>query len=148
MIGHDEPVDGGAIMPGTLDLGAFSISLNVADLDASRAFYEALGFEVTGGSADEQYLILVNGDAIIGLFQGMFERNIITFNPGISIPVDGAQATVRDDFTDVREIQERLRAAGLEITGATDPDGTGPAHITLIDPDGNPVLIDQFFDRP
>ncbi|HEX6257283.1 MAG TPA: VOC family protein [Euzebyales bacterium] len=135
-------------MPGTLDLGAFSISLNVADLDASRAFYETLGFEVTGGSTDENYLILVNGDAIIGLFHGMFERNIITFNPGISIPVDGDGAMVQDHFTDVREIQQQLRAAGLELTETTDPDGTGPAHITLIDPDGNPILIDQFPDRP
>jgi catechol 2,3-dioxygenase-like lactoylglutathione lyase family enzyme len=135
-------------MPGTLDLGAFSISLNVADLNASRSFYEALGFEVTGGSADENYLILVNGEAIIGLFQGMFERNIITFNPGISIPADGDQPVVDAHFTDVREIQEQLRAAGLELTQATDPDGTGPAHITLVDPDGNPILIDQFTDRP
>jgi catechol 2,3-dioxygenase-like lactoylglutathione lyase family enzyme len=135
-------------MPGTLDLGAFSISLNVADLDTSRAFYETLGFQVTGGSTDENYLILVNGDAIIGLFQGMFERNIITFNPGISIPTDGDQAVVQDHFTDVREIQEQLRTAGLELTESTDPDGTGPAHITLIDPDGNPILIDQFPDRP
>jgi catechol 2,3-dioxygenase-like lactoylglutathione lyase family enzyme len=135
-------------MPGTLDLGAFSISLNVADLDASRTFYETLGFEVTGGSADENYLILVNGGAIIGLFQGMFERNIVTFNPGIAIPVDGDQAVAQHQFTDVREIQAQLRSAGLDLTETTDPDGTGPAHITLIDPDGNPILIDQFGDRP
>jgi catechol 2,3-dioxygenase-like lactoylglutathione lyase family enzyme len=98
-LGHDDLDDEGVIMPGTLDLGAFSISLHVADLDASRAFYERLGFEVTGGSTGESYLILANGDAIIGLFHAMFERNIITFNPGISIPADGDQPIVRDDFT-------------------------------------------------
>lgn len=135
-------------MPGTLDLGAFSISLNVADLQRSREFYERLGFEVTGGSADEHYLILVNGPAVIGLFQGMFERNILTFNPGIVPPADDGQMTMRERFTDVRDLQRTLTDAGLELEETTDPDGTGPAHITLVDPDGNPILIDQFPDRP
>lgn len=134
-------------MPGTCDLGAFSISLTVADLDVSRDFYERLGFEVTGGSADENYLIMVCGSAVIGLFQGMFERNILTFNPGVVVPVDGSDWSTADDFTDVRDIQAGLRDAGLELEQSTDPDGTGPAHITLVDPDGNPILIDQFADR-
>lgn len=131
-----------------LDLGTFSVSLTVADLDRSRDFYERLGFRVTGGSTEDRYLILVNGPAIVGLFQGLFERNILTFNPGVVLPVDGAGAQPRKQFTDVREIQARLEEAGLELTETTDPDGTGPAHITLVDPDGNPILIDQFSDRP
>ena len=135
-------------MPGTLDLGAFSISLAVADLQASRAFYERLGFEVTGGSAEERYLILVNGSAVIGLFEGMFEGNMLTFNPGVTTPDDVQTGTPQERFTDVRDIQARLQGAGVELTDTTDPDGTGPAHITLEDPDGNAILIDQFFDRP
>lgn len=122
-----------------MDLGAFSISLAVADLAASRAFYEKLGFTVTGGDADQGWLILVNGPAVIGLFHGMFDRNILTFNPGLVL--GGEQP---EEFTDVREIAARLEAAGLELT-ATVPDDnpSGPAHITLVDPDGNPILIDQ-----
>lgn len=135
-------------MPGTLDLGAFSVSLAVADLDASRAFYEHLGFEVTGGSADERYLILVNGPSVVGLFQGMFEGNILTFNPGLRVPTDDEPMPMVGDFTDVREIQARLRAAGIELVEDTDPDGDGPAHVTLVDPDGNAILIDQFAPRP
>lgn len=133
-------------MPGTLDLGTFSISLTVGDLDRSRAFYEHLGFEVTGGSPDERYLIMVNGSAVIGLFQGMFERNILTFNPGIALPVESWDEL--ETFTDVREIQRQLQEAGLDLGETTDPDGTGAAHITLVDPDGNPILIDQFRARP
>lgn len=135
-------------MPGSSHLGAFSISLTVTDLDVSRDFYERLGFEVTGGSADEQYLIMASGTAVIGLFHGMFERNILTFNPGVAVPPNGSEWGPTDDFTDVRDIQSRLQAAGLDLETTTDPDGTGPAHITLVDPDGNPILIDQFFDRP
>jgi len=134
-------------MPGTSDLGAFSISLTVTDLEASRDFYERLGFEVTGGGADERYLIMVCGTAVIGLFQGVFEQNILTFNPGIVVPLDGSDWGTADDFTDVRDIQARLQDAGLELTQTAEPDGTGPAHITLVDPDGNPILIDQFSDR-
>jgi catechol 2,3-dioxygenase-like lactoylglutathione lyase family enzyme len=133
------------MMAGTLDLGAFSISLTVADLDRSRDFYERLGFEVTGGDVEQGYLIMVNGPAVIGLFQGMFDRNILTFNPGIAPPTAAPDV---ERFTDVREIQQHLGEAGFELAETTDPDGTGPAHITLVDPDGNPILIDQFRDRP
>lgn len=135
-------------MPGTLDLGAFSVSLSVADLDTSRAFYEHLGFEVTGGSTDDNYLILVNGPAVIGLFQGMFEGNVLTFNPGLRVPTGGDPMPSVGDFTDVRDIQARLREAGIELEEDTDPDGEGPAHVTLVDPDGNAILIDQFAPRP
>ena len=125
-----------------MQLGAFSISLAVKDLGASRSFYEKLGFSVTGGDG-EQYLIMINGTTIIGLFQGLFDRNILTFNPGL------AQDTSRvEDFTDVRDIRASLVAGGLEMSTDTDPDGTGPASIVLVDPDGNPVLVDQFFPRP
>ncbi len=130
-------------MSDELKLGAFSISLAVQDLAASRAFYERLGFTATGGDADAGWLMLKNGPAIIGLFHGMFEGNIITLNPGLN--QDTSQT---DDFTDVREVQATLEAAGVELTERTDPDGTGPAHIVAVDPDGNTVMIDQFFDRP
>ena len=125
-----------------MELGAFSVSLSVKDLAASHAFYEKLGFEQTGGDG-EHYLILANGTTILGLFQGMFEGNILTFNPGLSQD----RATL-DDFTDVRDIRRRLVEAGVELTTDTDPDASGPGHITFRDPDGNAVLIDQFFPRP
>jgi catechol 2,3-dioxygenase-like lactoylglutathione lyase family enzyme len=126
-----------------MKLGAFSISLDVADLGASRQFYETLGFEMTGGEADAGWLIMKNGPAIIGLFNQMFEGNIITLNPGL-----GQDTQPTDEFTDVRDVQARLRKAGIEIAESTDPDATGPAHIVLSDPDGNQIMIDQFFDRP
>ena len=129
-----------------MELGAFSISLTVKDLAASRAFYEALGFTQTGGDGDH-YLIMVNGGAIVGLFHGMFEKNILTFNPGLTVDRPLSEGPL-PDFEDVRTIQAKLLEAGLELTEETDPDATGPAHITLIDPDGNPVLIDQFFPKP
>lgn len=125
-----------------MELGAFSISLSVKDLGVSRAFYEKLGFAQTGGDG-EHYLIMANGEAVIGLFQGMFEDNILTFNPGLN-----QDKTRRSDFTDVREIRAELVDAGIELTTDTNPDGTGPAHIAFLDPDGNPVLIDQFFPKP
>lgn len=121
-----------------MELGAFSVSLNVKDLAASRAFYEKLGFEPAGGDASQNWLILRNGDHVIGLFQGMFDRNILTFNPGWD-----QQCNETDSFTDVREIQKRLKAAGVELTSEADEAGGGPASLTLIDPDGNPILIDQ-----
>ncbi|MAT05229.1 MAG: glyoxalase [Acidimicrobiaceae bacterium] len=126
-----------------MKLGAFSVSLAVQDLDASRAFYERLGFEQTGGDADAGWLIMMNGTTILGLFQGMFDENILTFNPGLT---QSAEST--DDFTDVREIQAALAAAGVEVVESTDPDGTGPAHIVIVDPDGNRIMVDQFVDRP
>lgn len=126
-----------------MHLGAFSISLAVNDLQVSRAFYEKLGFSVAGGSEDQDYLILRNGEATIGLFQGMFEDNILTFNPGLL--QDMSQP---EEFDDVRKIQQHLLDAGIELDRSADPDGTGPDHITLFDPDGNAILIDQFFDDP
>ena len=125
-----------------MELGAFSVSLAVKDLQAAQAFYEKLGFVRTGGDG-KGYLILVNGGATIGLFQGMFEGNILTFNPGMR--QDGSPL---DRFTDIREIRASLAAAGIELTTDTDPDGAGPAHIAFRDPDGNAILIDQFFPKP
>lgn len=122
-----------------MELGAFSVSLTVKDLEASRAFYEKLGFHVTGGNAAHHYLILVNGNTVIGLFQGMFDRNILTINPGWN----GPHAEVPGPFTDVREIARRLEEAGVELTTRELPEAGGPAHIMFVDPDGNPVLIDQ-----
>jgi catechol 2,3-dioxygenase-like lactoylglutathione lyase family enzyme len=121
-----------------MQLGAFSISLSVKDLAASKAFYEKLGFSDMGGVPDEDWVIMKNGDAIIGLFQGMFEGNIITFNPGWD---QGAGEV--DPFDDVRDIQRSLRDAGVELTSEADEATDGPASITLIDPDGNAILIDQ-----
>lgn len=121
-----------------MELGAFSISLTVKDLAVSKDFYEKLGFEVTGGNAEHGWLILVSGTTVIGLFQGMFDRNMLTFNPGWN----NAKEEV-DPFTDVRTLQAELQARGLTLTSTTDPDGSGPGHITLVDPDGNPILIDQ-----
>jgi len=121
-----------------MDLGAFSISLAVKDLDASRRFYEAFGFRVFGGNAEQNWLILKNGDHIIGLFQGMFDKNILTFNPGWD-----ADAQPLPSFTDVRELQRRLKAQGIDLQQEADETTTGPASFIAIDPDGNPVLVDQ-----
>lgn len=121
-----------------MNLGAFSVSLAVKDLEASRAFYEALGFAVFHGDAEEGWLILRNGNAVIGLFEGMFDRNILTFNPGWD---QGAREV--DPFTDVRELQRRLREAGMAFEQEADESTSGPASFTLLDPDGNPVLVDQ-----
>ncbi len=136
------PVVGSAAdgLPGSIELGVFSLSLAVADLDASRSFYEALGFEVTGGDAAENWLILKNGETTLGLFHGMFDRNMLTFNPGLTPRMERLER-----FTDVREIERRVQAAGLALETVTEPGTEGAASITLVDPDGNPVLIDQFF---
>lgn len=125
-----------------MDLGAFSVSLAVRDLEASRSFYEKLGFSPMGGDAAQGWLILRNGPVVIGLFQGMFEGNILTFNPGWD-----QDARPLSGFTDVREIQARLDAAGVAITTRADPGGNGPAHIVLSDPDGNVVMFDQHVSR-
>lgn len=122
----------------TTTLGAFSVSLAVKDLQVSRAFYEKLGFQPFAGKAEHNWLILKNGSAIIGLFQGMFERNILTFNPGW-----GDDAQPLETFDDVRELQRRLRAQGIEPTAAADEASTGPASCVITDPDGNPILLDQ-----
>lgn len=119
-------------------LGAFSISLTVKDLTASKAFYEKLGFEDLGGVPDQDWVILSNGQTVIGLFQGMFENNILTFNPGWD-----QAAQPLDAFDDVREIQKRLIAAGVSLDSEADETTSGPASITLTDPDGNAILIDQ-----
>ena len=121
-----------------MELGAFSVSLAVKDLEASRRFYETLGFTRFGGDPAQNWLILKNGDHVIGLFQGMFEKNILTFNPGWD---QNAQA--RATFTDVRELQRQLRAAGLQLLTEADEGTTGPASFMVVDPDGNPILVDQ-----
>ena len=121
-----------------MELGAFSISLAVKDIEASRQFYEKFGFEVFGGDASQNWLILKNGDTIIGLFQGMFEKNMLTFNPGWD-----SNAGKLEPFTDVRELQRRLKAQGVELISEADEATSGPAHLMAIDPDGNPILIDQ-----
>lgn len=121
-----------------MQLGAFSVSLAVKDLAASLAFYQKLGFEIFGGDIAQNWLILKNGDAIIGLFQGMFEQNILTFNPGWD-----SSAQQLDSFTDVRELQRSLRAQGVEFQSEADESTAGPASFVIIDPDGNPILIDQ-----
>lgn len=121
-----------------MDLGAFSVSLTVRDLAASRSFYEKLGFSVFGGDADQGWLILHNGDHVIGLFHGMFDRNMLTFNPGWD---NSAQDL--DEFTDIRVLQRRLKDAGVEFEIEVDESGSGPGSFMLIDPDGNPVLFDQ-----
>lgn len=121
-----------------MDLGNFSLSLTVKDLTASRAFYEKLGFEVIGGDADQGWQIMKCPTCVIGLFQGMFEKNTLTFNPGW----DAAGQTL-DVFTDVRDIQQTLKAAGIELVREADETTTGPASCIVLDPDGNPVLIDQ-----
>ena len=121
-----------------MDLGAFSISLAVQDLEASRVFYEKLGFEVVGGDPSQNWLILRNAGHTIGLFQGMFDKNMLTFNPGWD---DEAQPV--GDFTDVRELQRRLKAAGVPLVVEADESSAGPASFVVVDPDGNPVLVDQ-----
>lgn len=121
-----------------MDLGAFSVSLAVRDIAASRAFYETLGFAAVMGDEAQRWLILRNGTTVIGLFQGMFERNTLTFNPGW-----GQDAQPVDAFTDVRELQRILRARGLTPTAEVDDSTTGPGFLMLVDPDGNPVLVDQ-----
>ena len=121
-----------------MELGAFSISLAVKDINASKAFYEKLGFEAFIGDISQNWLILRNGGHVIGLFQGMFERNAITFNPGWD------QNTQKlDTFTDVRELQKQLKAQGVELMSEADESTTGPASFIVMDPDGNPILIDQ-----
>lgn len=121
-----------------MELGAFSISLTVKDIHASRQFYEKLGFTSFGGDVAQNWLILKNGDCIIGLFQGMFERNMLTFNPGWD-----SNAQKLASFTDVRELQKRLKAQGVVLAAEADESTTGPAHFVVIDPDGNPILVDQ-----
>ena len=121
-----------------MELGAFSVSLAVKDIQASRAFYEKLGFSSTHGDEAQNWLILKNGPTVIGLFQGMFEKNILTFNPGW----DG-EAHPLASYTDVREVQRQLKAQGVELINEADESTTGPASFIAVDPDGNPILFDQ-----
>ena len=121
-----------------MDLGAFSVSLSVEDLQASKAFYQKLGFTAFAGDESEDWLIMRNGDHVIGLFQGMFERNMLTFNPGWD-----SDASELSPFSDVRELQRELRAQGIDFVSEADEDSTGPASFMVLDPDGNPILVDQ-----
>ena len=121
-----------------MKLGALSVSLTVKDIQASRDFYAKLGFEEIGGDADDNWLILRNGDHVIGLFQGMFERNMLTFNPGWD-----QHCNTLETFPDVRELQRSIRDQGVEIGVEADESGEGPASFMITDPDGNPILFDQ-----
>lgn len=121
-----------------MELGAFSISLAVKDIGAAKAFYEKLGFAVFAGDVTQNGLILKNGPHAIGLFQGMFEKNILTFNPGWD-----RDASKLKTFTDVRDLQRKLKAQGVHLTSEADETSTGPASFTTVDPDGNPILVDQ-----
>ena len=121
-----------------MELGSFSVSLAVEDLAASRAFYEILGFESIGGDAEQNWLILRNGDNVLGLFQGMFEKNLLTFNPGWD-----QNCNELDSFADVREIQRELKKQGIALSSEADESTSGPASVMLSDPDGNQILIDQ-----
>jgi catechol 2,3-dioxygenase-like lactoylglutathione lyase family enzyme len=121
-----------------MNLGAFSISLAVKDLEASRRFYDKFGFKVFAGNAAQHWLILKNGDHVIGLFEGMFEKNILTFNPGWD---QNAQQLA--SFTDIRDLQRQLKVQGVELQTQADESTTGPASFVAVDPDGNPILVDQ-----
>ena len=121
-----------------MELGAFSVSLAVRDIEASRLFYEKLGFTVFGGDQSQNWLIMKNGGHTIGLFQGMFDNNILTFNPGWN-----SDAQQLEKFTDVRELQHRLKDLGVEFISEADESSTGPASFMIVDPDGNTILVDQ-----
>ena len=121
-----------------MDLGAFSVSLAVKDLEASRKFYEKFGFKAFAGDTSKKWLILKNGDHVIGLFQGMFEKNILTFNPGWN-----SDAQPLGEFTDIRELQRQLKASGVNMISEADENSTGPASLMIVDPDGNTILVDQ-----
>jgi len=121
-----------------MKLGAFSLSLAVKDIAVSRQFYETLGFEQFGGVEEQGWLIMKSPSCVIGLFQGMFDKNMMTFNPGWD-----ENAKALDSFDDVRDIQKRLKAAGIPLTTEADEASTGPASLMVTDPDGNPILLDQ-----
>src|SRR3954462_13603403 len=121
-----------------MNLGAFSVSLNVKDIHLSKSFYEKLGFQAFGGDISQNWLIMKNENCIIGLFQGMVEKNILTFNPGWN-----QNAENLDSFTDIREIQKQLKEKGIKMLTEADEDSEGPAHFTIEDPDGNQILVDQ-----
>ena len=121
-----------------MQLGAFSVSLAVKDIEASKVFYEKFGFQIVGGDQSQNWLILRNSGHTIGLFQGMFDQNILTFNPGWD-----AEAHSLDSFTDVRELQRQLKAKGIQLVSEANEETTGPASLVAVDPDGNTILVDQ-----
>ena len=121
-----------------MKLGAFSVNLSVKDIHTSKDFYEHLGFQVLGGDISQNWLIMKNGSTVIGLFQGMFEKNILTFNPGWN-----ENAENLDSFTDVRSLQNQLKEKGVTLLSEADESSEGPANFTIEDPDGNPILVDQ-----
>lgn len=121
-----------------MTLGAFSISIAVKDINVSKTFYENLGFSVFAGQLENNYLIMKNGNALVGLFQGMFENNILTFNPGWD-----ENATTLENFDDVRTIQKELKSKGIHLESEADETTTGPASFVVLDPDGNAILVDQ-----
>ena len=121
-----------------MDLGAFSVSLAVKDIEASKLFYEKLGFTVFAGDQSQNWLIMKNGDHAIGLFQGMFDKNVLTFNPGWSSDAQRLEA-----FTDVRALQRQLKNRGVTMISEADESTTGPASFMIVDPDGNAILVDQ-----
>jgi lactoylglutathione lyase len=121
-----------------MELGAFSVSLAVKDIEASKLFYEKLGFTVFAGDQSQNWLIMKNGEYAIGLFQGMFDKNILTFNPGWN-----SDAQPLSEFTDVRELQRQFKERGVKMISEADENSTGPASFMMVDPDGNPILVDQ-----
>ena len=121
-----------------MQLGNFSVSLSVKDLQASKTFYAALGFMAIGGDDEQGWVILRNGDCTVGLFQGMLDKNTLTFNPGWN-----AEGELLDEFTDVRDLQRHLKSQGMSLASEADENSTGPASFMIIDPDGNPILVDQ-----
>ena len=121
-----------------MNLGNFSVSLAVKDIKVSKAFYEKLGFSQFGGDEEQNWVIMKNDSCIIGLFQGMFEHNILTFNPGWD-----SDANTLDNFTDVRDLQKKAKSEGIEIQAEADESSEGPASFMIMDPDGNAILIDQ-----
>ena len=121
-----------------MELGNFSVSLTVKDIEASKRFYEKPGFTVFMGDQAQYWLIMKSGDHVIGLFQGMFEKNILTFNPGWD-----SDAQPLGEFTDIRELQRRLKASGINMISEADESSTGPASFMIVDPDGNTILVDQ-----
>jgi lactoylglutathione lyase len=121
-----------------MELGAFSVSLAVKDIEASKLFYQKLGFSVFAGEQSQNWLIMKNGSCVIGLFQGMFDKNILTFNPGWS-----GDAQPLEKFTDIRELQRQLKSLGVGLVTEADETSTGPASLMFVDPDGNPILFDQ-----
>lgn len=126
-----------------MKLGAFSVSLTVKDIHQSKSFYENLGFQTFGGNIEQNWLIMKNENCIIGLFQGMFDKNILTFNPGWN-----ENAESLDSFTDIRDLQQQLKEKGMQLLTEADESSAGVASFTLEDPDGNLILVDQHVNRP